>query len=232
MRTFVDYAASFDPAFPSRIRGASPQEIADLEAEAGHPLPDAYRAFLSLMGHGADQLVGGAEVRTDVSELIEFYGENVASGEDQVPDDCIVIGVGGVAVEQVLLEYNHPGRVFEGDSGEKHSLWADSLEKLLYKRVYMRYRPKQLPFSGIFTSAVGDPMMDAALNAAILLGFAPQWFSDSISFCGEAPGAVLILNQFGGQGFSMRIAAKEREQVEVVSRSIVQATGPSLQRDR
>ncbi|WP_437965127.1 SMI1/KNR4 family protein [Sorangium sp. So ce260] len=228
MRSFIEYASRFDPAMSSRIRGATQDEIRKLELVSGHSLPSDYRDYLALMGHGDDRTISVDELSTDVSDVISFYEENVATGEDSVPDDCIIIGVDGVIIEQVYLEHQPPGRVFFSSDGQKHGMWAESLGKLLCKHAYMRYRPRQLHYSAAYATANPRPAIDAARTEALRMGFAPQWFSDAITFCGERSGIVIIINQFERQGLLMRVAASRPEPLDALVQRIAEAAAVDL----
>ncbi|WP_437980748.1 hypothetical protein [Sorangium sp. So ce117] len=228
MRSYIEYASRFDPAMSSRIRGATQDEMRRLELVSGHPLPPDHRDFLALMGHGDDGIISDDELSTDVSDIISFYEENVARGEDSVPDDCILFGVDGVIVEQVFLEREPPGRVFFSSDGQKDGLWAGSLEKLLCKHAYMRYRPRQLQYSATYTTANPRPSLDAVRAEALRMGFATQWFSDAITFCGERSGIVIIVNQFERQGLLLRVAASSPEPLYALVERIAEAAAVDL----
>ncbi|AUX35518.1 MULTISPECIES: SMI1/KNR4 family protein [Sorangium] len=230
MDKLVTYASTFDPTFPSRIRGAGTEEIERLQDLAGHVLPQDYKEYLSLMGHGDGGALSSTEICTDIAEVIAFYEENVATGEDEVPSDCVVIGVGGVAVQQLYLEHEAQGHVFDGADGEKLRLWSESFEKLLHQQIYMQYRPNQLAHSAFYATSDRAPVFNSARAAAIRLGFAPEWFSDKITFCGERSGTVLVLNQLEGQGLWVRIAAERVEALPTIAQSIAEASGVLLQR--
>ncbi|KYF69766.1 SMI1/KNR4 family protein [Sorangium cellulosum] len=229
MKSFIEYASRFDPVMPSRIRGATQEEIKKLESISGHTLPPDYRDYLALMGHGDDRIISGYGIRTDITNVILFYEENIATGEDSVPDDCIIIGIGGVSVEQIYLEHQRPGRVFDSADGQKHGMWSDSLEKLLHKQAYMRYRPKQLPCSASYATSNPRRAIDAARTEALRMGFEPQWFSDPITFCGEKSETVLIINQFEHQGLWLRVAAPNFEPLEAVAQRIAEAAAVDLE---
>ncbi|KYF69765.1 SMI1/KNR4 family protein [Sorangium cellulosum] len=228
MRSFIEYASRFDPAISSRIRGATQDEIRKLESVSGHPLPSDYRDFLALMGHGDDRIISNDELSTDVSDVISFYEEVVATGEESVPDDCVLLGVDGVIVEQVYLERQPPGRVFFSSDGQKDGLWAGSLEKLLCKHAYMRYRPRQLRYSDAYATANPKPAVDAARAEALRMVFVPQWFSDAITFCGERSGIVLIINQLEYQGLLMRVATSRPEPLDTLVQRIAEAAAVDL----
>jgi hypothetical protein len=228
MREFVEYVSSFNGKFASQMRGATAEEIAHLQRITGHALPANYREYLELMGHDDDRALGSEEIWTNISEIISFYEENVATGEDCVPDDCIVIGVGGVSVEQVYLEHEGQGRVYDSSDGQKHTLWAESLEMLLYQKAYMRYRRKQFAHTAFYTSSHVEPALGAARDEATRIGFVPQWFSGEVTFCGEMPGATLVINQIAQQGICLLLGAAQFDVVHETALRIAEATGVSL----
>lgn len=227
---FIDYVTAFNPAFPSRIRGATQEEIARLEQLAGPPLPSFYREYLERMGHGDDELIGRPEPITDITDVITFYEENVASGENPVPDGCIFIGVGGCCTGNVVVERGAHGRVFDTDDGEKDILWAESLENLLYHYAYMIYRPKQFPYDAFYVNTDAKQVVASASMEAAQMGFKPLWFSDAITFCAERDDSVLILSQRKGSGLGMLVGATRWNLPNQIARRLANAAGVKIEK--
>lgn len=80
-------------AKPSDIQGCTEEEIQNVIACQGVPLPPAYRLFLHRMGRGAGALMGGSDVfyswplgmREGALELLAEYGHPFS-----LPDDALV----------------------------------------------------------------------------------------------------------------------------------------------
>jgi len=73
----VAYITDYDPQFPGAIEGASPGEIAELEALIGGELPEVYRDFLAVMGRN----IGWIDVQHfdfRVGTVIEYYRRDSA----------------------------------------------------------------------------------------------------------------------------------------------------------
>src|SRR5690349_3145739 len=98
MKNLIEYACSFDPSFPKRIAGSPPQQIAELEVVVGKPLPRFYKEFLQTMGANDAHLLSTWDVKIDPPSIIEFYKEEIATGEDSVPEDSIVIAHSGITI--------------------------------------------------------------------------------------------------------------------------------------
>ncbi len=106
MDHFLDDATSLDPAFPSRIEGASPDEVDRVQAAANVPLPADYRKYLDLMGRNdAGMITAPEELSTSASEIAAFYETDREQDEYVVPDGCLVaiaVGCGPSVVEPGL----------------------------------------------------------------------------------------------------------------------------------
>ncbi len=86
MDHFLDDATSLDPAFPSRIEGASPDEVDRVQAAANVPLPADYRKYLDLMGRNdAGMITAPEELSTSASEIAAFYETDREQDEYVVP---------------------------------------------------------------------------------------------------------------------------------------------------
>jgi len=137
MNDLIEYASRFDPAFPSRIEGASAEEIERIERAAKVALPPDYRRYLELMGRNDDGLFGSDEFAHTAADIAEFY-EHDESEEYFFPDDCIAVGVGTLSPELLCIERQPPHRVVETQGREKLRAWAASLRALLHRTAFIR----------------------------------------------------------------------------------------------
>jgi hypothetical protein len=68
----VAYVAEFDPRFPDAIAGAAPDEIDELQALVGAPLPEIYHDFLALMGKSMDWItIRRMDLR--IGTVLDYY---------------------------------------------------------------------------------------------------------------------------------------------------------------
>ncbi|MDQ3254762.1 MAG: SMI1/KNR4 family protein [Acidobacteriota bacterium] len=230
MNDFINYVITYDSTFNARISGASPEEIADLERLVDHPLPEKYKQFLALMGHSDDELALAYQGSTDITAVREYYAGLIEGEETPPPSNCIVIGTGDISVGQICLELGHseePRVVFAMDKIIT-GLYAETLEKLLFRRAFSKFRLRLLPESGIYTSAGPQLLFKASEKVARQLNFTPQWFSDEAVFCGENINAGVFIEQYQRKGIWIRIAAESRVEVERTGRFFMNEVGVSF----
>jgi hypothetical protein len=68
----VDYVCEFDPQFAGSVDPATDEQIAELEALRGAPVPESYRGFLSTMGAS----MGWIDIRKldfRIDTVLEYY---------------------------------------------------------------------------------------------------------------------------------------------------------------
>jgi hypothetical protein len=214
MEQFLAYVAQFEPDFAKSIDGAGEAETSELERLVGMPLPSRYREFLERMGHDTGNLRLGGDASFAASELIEAYRKEILAGEIEVPRGSMLIGVGGMLVEEIYLELGgEDGRVlFLAADGNIH-LFAESFEKLLYRTTFVKYRPRCFPFLRTYGSASSRRLLPPAEQMALNLGFDRQWFSDALFFCGERGDAALVISQYEGEGFLIVLAGTHESEV-------------------
>ncbi|NMO18767.1 SMI1/KNR4 family protein [Pyxidicoccus fallax] len=88
LQDFFTLVERYDPGYSRKVRGASPEEIADLEELAGQPLSECHREFLARMGRN----MGGLEVEGvdfHIERITEFY----RSGEWTPPPGYILLAI-------------------------------------------------------------------------------------------------------------------------------------------
>lgn len=208
MQQLVEYIASFDPGFASRIEGASPDEIVRFERAAGGPFPSDYRAFLELMGRRDDALVVSDDVVTDAATLADFYTESIDTGENEVPDDCISFAISGLSIEQLFLEREPPHRVFQVGEGnrEKGDFWAASFRGFLYQQGFKRADRRFRTLSLFSTDSA--PRQSRAVQLLEDLGLERLWFSDDVTLCYESPDDKILVQQIAGRHMHVQLSCK------------------------
>ncbi|MFL5344933.1 MAG: SMI1/KNR4 family protein [Hyalangium sp.] len=72
MPELIRFASQYDPAFPQKIRGAAPEEIAHLESLAGRKFPAVYREFLTRMGKSMGD-VGYSDVNFSMGAMARLH---------------------------------------------------------------------------------------------------------------------------------------------------------------
>jgi hypothetical protein len=152
MDRLISCVSKYQPDFPTRIQGASPEDVAKLERLTGLSLPSAYKDYLLRFGRNDGGFAVGTESRTDVDDIIEYYTESLEYDMEDIPPNCMVIAVSGGGTYELSLEYKseteHPVLLTSGS--KIMSLRAESFEKLLFQHAFVKYRMRTLPSSGIY----------------------------------------------------------------------------------
>lgn len=219
MDRFVAYLSQFDLGFAGRIRGASLQQISELERLVGRSLPEAYHSFLLTMGLQNGGISIAFEGTTEITDILDFYRSEIANGQFIPPDDTLLIGVGAISIPNIALDLNQskePPVVFV-DGDEIIGLYSESLEKLLFNTGFSQFRLKKFSqrvfVSGSYAQVGKQNASSIARAIALEHGFQPMWFADRISFSAERMGAALQIVQFEQQGIGISIAGVERGEV-------------------
>jgi hypothetical protein len=199
----LEYTSRYDPAFPSRIEGASAEEIERLERAANVPLPRDYRRFLELMGRNDGGMFGGDETAHSVADMLEFYEHDRDAEDYIVPEDCIAIAVGTISLELVCMELAPPHRVLETWGGKKGDLWAASLRGHLYKGAYHYGASRRRKHRLVFTGDMSKERLPRAERFCEDLGFQRLWFSDEIETCYESAEDSVIAYKDEGYTFGL-----------------------------
>lgn len=224
MKCFIEFVSQYDPNFPYKIQGASDSEITRFEQLIGRPLPTFCRDYLSRMGHehgGID--IGRNDAKTDIGTLIKYYEE--CEGEE-VPPESIIIVADGYLISQVSLQCNGSDepKVNFSDGEEIESLYVESLEKLLYRMIYMKYHFKSFPFAACYVGSMKANRAEPARELALELGFKPHWFSDVIALCADRTDAAIWILP-GEKVPSASVAAQERGVIEEIGHLMFERAG-------
>ena len=228
MNDLVSYITEFDPAFPSRIEGATREELDQLEGLARRNLPSDYREFANLLGHRDGGLRIGNDSSTDVRELIAYYSDVRADGnwDDMIPENAVVIAYSGVRTPELCLELQPDGaRVIYSQANEKLGPCADSVEKLAFRSAFSNFRRKRLPTSVIYEATNDSITTATASSVAQRLGFAPEWFSDSVCQCQTRGDALLLFQCILGRPLWLRLSSGDDRELDEVGRTLQHELG-------
>ncbi len=216
MKRFLEYVARFDANFHKRIKGATSEQIHELQKLAGQALPATYVDFLIKMGADTGGLHLSTEGTTDISELINYYRKDVAPGE--MPANCILMGFGAISMADFALYCTgnaEPHVVFR-DLDTIVGLYAESLEKLLFRSAFEHYRLPQFPQKIFLTASFVDlghrDQVDAARRIVErYVEILP--FSDSHFICAESAEMAIAITQYENLGMGVTIAGKKQSDI-------------------
>jgi hypothetical protein len=220
MKAFIAYVSQYDPVFVSEIEAASPEEIATYEKRARYPVPEIFRSYLACMGRRNGKIEFNWDGWYDIRQLISYYDDGISENEDIAPDNCIVIGRGGLSDDVgLLVGGKDEGQVvFINDMTRVAGFCAETFEKLLYKCAFTRYRLRAFPhhayYNSSYQSVGGEFIVPQASAEAEQSGFGKQWFSDKILFCGEREGLAIAFGQKEGDGAFLTVSGNNMQEVE------------------
>jgi hypothetical protein len=217
MEELLDYISRYRPQFAREVRGATEEEIAQLEQLVGEPLPSQYRSFLEIMGADPGPFSFSNDDAMTVADITYYYRER-QRGETKAPPDCVVIAWGGTEYEerQLSLELgpSATSRVLVSSDDEILELYAASFEKLLFRRAFVQYPLLLGPSRGIYTGQTNEHQVEIAAALAKANGFDEQWFSDQVAFCGEREdGALILCDQLEGRSLTLTLTASRRSAI-------------------
>jgi hypothetical protein len=233
MDELVNFVSRYQPDFPAAIQGASPEEVAELGRLTGMALPSTYIDYLSWMGRDDGGFDVGGGSTTQIGTLIEYYVESMEFQIQDIPPNCLVIAVGGGGTFELSLEYQseieYPVLFTSGSTIKGRC--ADSLEKLLFRHAFVKYRLRAWPRSAIYWGGDGDDdnSLKRAWEVARSLGFERQWYSDQIGFCGEGDGSAVAIERILDRPVWMRIAAQHSAEIETLGAAFARRCGMVFQ---
>jgi len=214
MEELLEYISRYRPQFTREIRGATEEEIAQLEQLVGRPLPQQYRRFLESMGRDPGTFRFSSDDAMTVGDITYYYREQ-QRGETKAPPGCVVIAWGGAEYleQQLSLEHGPPesSRVLVSADEEIVELYAASFEKLLFRRAFIEYPVLLGTSRGIWIGAEDMSQVERAAALARANSFREHWFSDQVAFCGEREdGALIVCDQLADQPLTLTITASRR----------------------
>jgi hypothetical protein len=192
MEQALDYLLRLEPALGGR--GARTEDVDELEALAGLPLPAAYRRFLLAVGEAPSFRVED-ECDMRLPALLDIYRRLPGTVDSYIPAGGLLVGVGGLS--DLALDLRAPGEpalwlVMQGSYQRRA---ADSLAHAVFREAFLRARVKGRAQS---MESKQDVDLSAALASAALAGFVPLPGSDCVAACLErADGTALLLEARG-----------------------------------
>lgn len=208
----VGYAQSLSKKLAASFIGESEAAITSYERTTRSTLPEFYRGYLKRMGRCDGRIFSSQEIRPQIATLQKFFIEEILESEDQIPPDCILIGLGAAAVEQVWMETTAAHAVYEGSGGVRMNLWSESFRKLLFRNVYMQHRHLHFPNTRVYSTFPAAGLLDRALSVIETIKAQSLWFSDRVCICAENSQVSLVLQQIqpvqGTGGLFIRISCQ------------------------
>lgn len=177
IEALVDYAAEDKPDFRGRLKGASPGDVARLEAFAGIPLPGSYRSFLERMGEDAGGLKLQAGCRTEPAPVLAAYERVRENPTIIIPNGTILIGVGMLGELVLDARKAREPEVCLAADGEVVNRVSESLEKLLFRRAFLA-RVAGKPHRAALEGQSAGPRLLEAVAQLRAAGFETLWFSE------------------------------------------------------
>ena len=221
----IDYATAWDPAFPTRIAGASEAQIRRLEAAANRPLPAVYREYLATMGRNDDGLFNDDEIEASIDHVLSLYENDHVTA----PSDCVVIGKGTVDLDFFSIELAPPHRLWETVGERKTTLWADSFEGYFLQRIFMRRAYRGYAHSTFLSSGRSDHKIASAEAFARDHHYERLSFSDIVTVCYESADEAFCASQAEGRGIAVWLATNvSNERLESLVKRAQLAIEPSL----
>lgn len=218
--SFVAYATRYSPDFLRQIEGASELEIARMEELSGYSLPSIYRQFLQRMGRRSADLAF-EDCHINLRTVVGFYETMQLNPRLTLPDDCLVIGVYGVAAGDLCLDMTSgpdPIVVMVTDDDETE-FYATSLLALLYHTAFYSYRlmvGSHQDYNSSYEDIGRRDIRPDAVLQATQMGFTGQWFDEAVNFHGERGDAALYFSQPPEHGLSLRVAADDPAVVQAI----------------
>jgi hypothetical protein len=224
---FVEYATALDPSWPQRTQGASEDQRAALRRYVGAPLPGLYDAFLARLGENTGGVRFCGDTSTRAVDVLGYYAEASAQEPSWIPADSIVIGVGGVALQEVSL---HPASVpippvVLSDGDTINQTYAESFAHLLYRMAFREFSVRRARMRAGYASRELKPRNDALSQAVEEMGFERQWFADDISYNAVFQNLKVSSFQVAEQPFAMMVAGPDEASVLSVGDRIAARLG-------
>jgi hypothetical protein len=229
MEELLEFISRYRPQFAREIRGATEEEIVQLEELAGEPLPPQYRSFLEIMGADPGPFSFSNDDAMTVADITYYYRER-QRGETKSPPDCVVIAWGGTEYEEQQLSLEQgpaaTSRVLVSSDEQILELYADSFEKLLFRRAFVQYPLLLSSSRGVYTGHAIEHQVEIAADIARADAFREHWFSDHVAFCGEREdGALVLCDQLEGRSLTLTLTATRRSIIKEAAKPFEKELG-------
>jgi hypothetical protein len=221
MKALIEFIRGYQPGYDQVVRGASPEQIAELEAALGRPVPGAYRDFLATMSQNVGFDPG--ELTFDIDAVI-----GLTARFEPIPDRFVPVAADdSVSGFDYWLDLRHPWgrddalvvRVCEGVPLVKEQLPVyESLRDMLFSFAFSDLRMLSLPEQIVLLVSPSHaprtaPRPDLATLSAVMqdLGFeALAVTSPEAQLYERGDCAAVVYRVPFVESFTMRIAARER----------------------
>jgi len=215
----IDYCATYDPSFPSRIRGATPEQLARLDAAAGRPSSELHRRYLERLGNDSAWLdLGPFDARIEplihshettpgsTPEGIELF----AIALDEPYADAFLIHRGAEA--GVGLHTTMEGAGYAGFRDWALRPIASSLASLLCLIPLERYTLAPMPLKRRLSLVEPrEESLSRIEEIASAYGFTPLWFSDAMARVLVRAATWMVVQRSRPDGpIGLRVASTDR----------------------
>jgi hypothetical protein len=165
MKELIEFISHYDPQYPTKIRGATEAEIAELERLIGRKLPSRYKEFLHHMGRGMGDFEV-PETNFSIERVVRFYR---GKGRERVPARYVFIAAheedpyssyyqdcgGSEEVADCKIVRAEIGEDFS--NAESLSSAYPSLEDMLFLLSFQVKRMSYLPHRAFLQTSWGTP---------------------------------------------------------------------------
>lgn len=225
MDRLIEYVSRWDPSFPTRLRGATPAEIAEYEELFGAPIPALLRAYLARMGadNGGLNFASGGDM--DIGSLLRSMRSNKTSYEAFPRDSCLV----GIQPQPGTYIVLHP--CDQADPPVHEALEelvgrvSDSFEKMLFQVAFYAFRLIKLPHRAAYSEEGARVSLADATERARQAGFSVEWFSDSIRSVVHCPDACAMLLRPEDDRLSITICASSEAALHRAAEALASPLG-------
>lgn len=207
MNRLIEYVSRSDPSYPTRLRGATPAEIAEYEQIFGAPIPALLREYFATMGadNGGLNFVSGGD--TDIRSLIHCMHSNQNPYELFPKDSCLV----GIHPQPGTFIVLHPcdqadPPVYDAEE-DLLARVSDSFEKMLFQVAFYIFRLHALPHGATYAEEREEISLADATAWATQAGFSVESSSDSIRSCAQSSDACAMFLRPEDDGLSLTIGA-------------------------
>ncbi|MFL5345327.1 MAG: SMI1/KNR4 family protein [Hyalangium sp.] len=236
MRELMEYIRQYDPAFSSRVEGASQEEVARLEQLVGQPLPARYKQFLRTLGRSMGDLQA-EDTDFRIERVLKFY-EN---SKRRPPARYILIGAQVAdTYDQYLLDRaaasgEEDCAVVQADPAEPftstdyiHTLYP-SLQDMLFVLAFSTKRMAMLPHRRDFLPSLVDSgkgrlrivpsgLLDSLEGILGRLGFQKLPYTSALNPLFERGDAALYASRSPeGDGVTIELGAEDQREFRRLS---------------
>lgn len=230
----IEFVTRFDRQFPAEIRGASAEQIAELERWSGGPIPPSYREFLGRMGEDPSWLEIG-QGDPAVAGILQHYRGRGSSYPGYV---LIAVADQDPYFNAYLEVAENPPRVVAFPDGRDlaktleqfRSPLAGSLEDAVCSRVFLHHRLLLMPHQELrFVSAEAGAVPESVRDTLARRGMESHWFSNDWTHAAESATAAIHAVRPGTDTLTVRIGAESGAELNDLCEQLLRIV-PGLRR--